>query len=612
MKDPLTRLTERISYLGNYNRKYIHIIASNVEQLTASLERCGKRDRVHLWNYSLEIPGEMDTILEIAPGYQEKLDYLGCYFALQFLHMNLRLVDIIKLELATSLQRAQSGKKLMLESGRMFRLLTKCYMERLLNLFMQDVTTKPVYTILGVGTRADQDDIDLGIINKNPEEADILNRAIGRLASEMFKKANRLHFHLSEHVGENSFTATIEEYEEILDKGLYDFVIVTEMLGAAVILGDFALFEEFRSRVTNRFYFDSRKDGNRFHEGYLRGILAEINSLLTRLKPPHIINPKDDALRPIKTLISALKLVYGIDKVNAWNIIDELKAKNPDRSAQYEDLERTLSFFEMFRHLYQIMVAQDEDIDLQEPGIEMMVAKIAEMIGFQKKGVVQAKDFMLVIYYEFVEKSVKAVDILSDDIKKHLRKISILRPIFSGDIHKMPGFTGNLAVDFIRTANVVKGITYWDDFQEELSSEDSHFFDEFIDSFCTLPDRIFNKVAKGFTAGVEYNPASILRFLVLIGARANDEKTKKIFNAISTLFIEELGRLPTAIYSLTQMLHAYPQELNKFLALISWQLLVQISEIVQNRPIPPNMHTGYHQLRTLITVSYTHLTLPTN
>ena len=603
MKDHLTRLTERTASLGNYNRKYLHIISSNIGSLRASLERHGMLDRVHLWSYSLELPGEMDTILNIASNERERLDFLGCYFALQFLHMNLRLVDIIKLEVATSPGRSQTGKKLMLESGRMFRYLTKCYMDRLLNIFFEGAQ-RPEFVMLGVGTRADQDDIDLGIVHQNPQDAEILNRAIGRLASEMFKKANRLHFHLSEHVVANSFSATINQYEEILDKGAYDFVIVTEMLGAAVILGNYPLFEQFKARVTNRFYYDPRGKDNRFHEGYLRGILGEVNSLLTRMKLTEAINPKDDALRPIKSLLSAIKLVYGVDKVNTWNIIDELKEKNPERRPQYEDLERTLSFFEMLRHLYQIMVAQDEDICPKEPGIEAMVVRIATILGFEKKGVVSAEDFMLVIYYEFLEKSTQAINLLTDDLKKHLREISIFKPIFSGVFNRRPGSEGKLAIDFIRASTFVKGITYWDDFQEQLADTDSRFYDEFIESFSQLPERAQYKVAQGFVAGTGYDASSVLKFLVIVGEKSQSKKSRSVFDILSGLFIYELGHLPDTSATLIQMLNRHPEILNKFLALIEWGHLTQFVNLAQRRPALPELFPGHAQLLTLANIHF--------
>jgi hypothetical protein len=602
MKDPLTRLTEKTATLGNYNRKYLHIISTNIEKLTASLEQQGKSDTVHLWSYSMEIPGEMDTVLQTAVDEDEKLDFLGCYFALQFLHMNLHMVDIVKLELVTRPDRPQTGKKLMLEAGRMFRYLTKCYMERLLDLFL-DERNKPEFVMLGVGTRADQDDIDLGIVHRGAGDSENLNRAICRLANQMFKKATRLHFHLSEHVGKNSLTATIEQYEEILDKGTYDFVIVTEMLGAAPILGSYPLYEQFKTRVTDRFYCDAKCKENRFHEGYIRGILGEVHSLLTRVKLPESINPKDDALRPIKTLLSALKLVYGVEKVNAWNVIDELKEKNPQRQPQYNDLERTLSFFELFRHLYQITVAQDEDISLGEPGIETMVAKIAEMIGFEKKGVVSAKDFMLVIYYEFLEKSIQAIDVLTGDLKKHLREITIFKPIFSGDIHKKPGYKGNLAVDFVRASTFSKGIAYWDDFLEELSGEDNLFYNEFIESFDQLPEKMRRKIAQVYVAGI-YDPTSVLRFLVILGEKAKSEKAKNVFGLASRLFIDELGQLPGTPAALTQMLNAYPGTLNRFLALIEWESLAKFAKLAHRKPALPELLPTHKQLLALANVHY--------
>ena len=76
MKDPLTRLTEKTATLGNFHRKFLHIIATNIDNLTASLERKGLLDRVHLWSYSTEIPGEMDTVLETAET-TEQLSFTG-------------------------------------------------------------------------------------------------------------------------------------------------------------------------------------------------------------------------------------------------------------------------------------------------------------------------------------------------------------------------------------------------------------------------------------------------------------------------------------------------------------------------------------------------------
>jgi hypothetical protein len=603
MKAPLTRLIEKTSGLGNYNRKYMHIISTNIDKLTEALEQQDMLERVHLWTYSLEIPSEMDTVMEAASNQQETLDFLSCFYALQFMHMNLRMVDTVKLDLETSPQPAQTGKKLMLEAGRMFRSLTKAYMQRLLDIFLGECNA-PEYVMMGVGTRSDQDDIDLGIIHRGPEDPGDLNHAIGRLASQMFKTATRLHFHLSEHVGGTSLTTTIEEYEKILEGASYDFVIVTEMLGAAPILGSSDLYDDFRKRVTDRFYFSEKNRHNRYHEGYLRSILGEIHSLLKHPKPPESINPKEDALRPIKGILSALKLVHGVTKNNAWNIIDELKEKDPKRQKQYESLEISLSFFELFRHLYQILVAQDEDIVLYESSVENMVAKIAEMLGFEKKGVVSAENFLLVFYYDSLEKSIRAIDILMGDLKKHLRRVSIYTPIFSGEIHKKPGYEGNLAVDFVRASSFSEGITYWDDFLEELDAGNNIFYSEFMDSFQELPERIRRKVARGYVSGTRYDAASALRFLVTIGRKIRDEDDRSVFDLISRLYINELEVLPSASASLTHMSYSYPGALNSFLALLDWEQLVDLRRMAQRKPALPELLPLHDQLITLIDVHY--------
>ena len=597
MKEPLTRLTERTAALGNYNRKYLHIISSNVEKLNDTLEREGLRDRVHLWNHSMEIPGEMDTILEAASTFEEKIEFLGCYFALQFLNMNLHTVDIVKLEFTNSPRQWNIGRRLMIEAGRMFRYLTKAYMERLLNLFLEGKKA-PEFVMLGVGTRADQDDIDLGIIYRVSNDSEILNKTIARLSTEMLKKATRLHFHLSEHVGQYSLAATIEDYEEILEKGMYDFVIVNEMLGAAVILGDDSLFAEFRNRVTDRFYYQPNGD-NRYHEGYLRGILGEINSLLTRPKSNEIICPKDDGLRPVKSLLSALKLVYGVHKELSWNIIDELKQKKPERVNQYIALEQTLSFLELFRHVYQIMVVQDEEIALDQPGIETMVARIAEMVGFERKGVVSAKDFLLVNYFDFLDDSFEAIEILSADLRKHLHNISVFRPIFSLDSQSKVGYEGNLALDFIKQTKFFKGIIYWDDFLEELGAEENLFYDEFINSFLELPGKKQSVLAHAYISGIsnDINPA--LKFLNVMGKRASTEQGKAVFKILSAKFINLLEKIPGPSDALARAVHVHPDLLNNFMAFLDWESVNRLARLSYNQPSLPELIQYHPQLQTL-------------
>jgi hypothetical protein len=603
MKNSLQRLTEKTSNLGNYNRKYLHIISSNIEALSDALERQGTSDRVHLWSYSTDIPDEMETVLQAASSRDESLNFLGCFYALQFLHMNLRMIDIVKLELAESHHRARSCRKLMMEAGRMFRHLTKNYMEQLLHVFLEG-DNPPEFVMLSVGTRADQDDIDLGIVHRRPQDSERLNRLISQLSSWMFKTATRLHFHLSEHIGVNNLTATLGEYQRVMDSNSYDFVIVSEMLGAAAVLGNQQLYIEFKKRITDRFYYTSEEKINLFHESYLRAMLGEIHSLLNTPRPSDTINPKQDGLREIKGILSALKLVYGVEKVNAWDIIDQLKVNNPERFRQYESIENTLSIFELFRHLYQIMVVQDETIALNEPFIEENVAKIARMMGFEKKGVVSSKDFLLVIYYESLENSVEAIEVLVADLKDHLRKVSIYKPIFSGEFHRLPGYKGNLSADFIDATSFAHGITYWDDFLEELNKADGVFYHEFISSFAQLSGKKKMDVAERYVSGIEREVSSVLRFLVTLGKNADSKEATNTFLTISKQFISKLSDIQGASASLAQLTNTYPDTLNTFLSMIDWESLSSFVQIAQRKPDLSELAPIHKQLLALARIHY--------
>ena len=603
MKEPLARLTEKTSKLGNYNHKYLHIISTNIDGLTSALERVGLRDGVRLWNYSNDVAREMDMVLKAASSPREAIEFLGCYYSLQFLQMNLRLIDIVKLDLSATSERETISRKFMLEAGGMFRNLTRSYMERLLGIFLEG-KPYPEFVMLGVGTRSDQDDIDLGIVVREKENAGNLNRALGQLANQMFRTASRLHFHLSEYVGSQSLTATVDEYVAVLDENEYDFIMVNEIIGAAAILGSESLYREFRERVAGRFYFEPGQKTNRFHEGFLRGILGEIRSVLAAPKSAYSINPKEEGLRPVKGLLSALKLVHGVEKVNAWEILDELKKKDRWRKEQYDSIEKTLSFFELFRHLYQILVAQDEEILIREKPIEEMVTKLARMIGYEDSGVLSAEDFMMVNYYQYLEGAISAIEVLTGDLNIHLREISVLNPIFSDEAKEMPDYAGNLAMDFIREANPSNGITYWDDFLEELDDERKNFYSRFVESFHSLPPKLRNKVGRVYVSGTENDPSPVLKFLTVVGKRREDKKAREIFGLLSELFLDELAGLPNPSDSMALIAVAYPDILNNFLSMLDRESQEKLLEILAEKPTRGGLDPYYHQLVTLATIHH--------
>ncbi len=600
MRDPFSRLEARVETLGNYNRKYLHIVASNKDKLIESLERQGKRDQIHLWVPALNLPTEMDIVLSVAKDRSEKLGFLGCYYALQFLHMNLRMVDVLNMEMVAEVEKTPLWRKFMLEAGHNFRFLTKEYMARLLGIFL-DLKKCPRFVILGVGTRADQDDIDVGVVDDGTKDREMFNHGISKLANEMLKKASRLHFHLSEHVGGQSHSATIEEYEQLLEKQIGDFVIITEMLGAAPILGSEALFGEFKRRVTSRYFYDPDRGDNCHHEGYLRGMLGELRSLQTRLRPPETICPKEDGLRLIKGLLSTHKTVYGVEKVNAWDLLTELPLENPRRYKAYDALEGALTFLEIFRYLYQLLSVQEEEIYLGEPGSSEPLERMASVLGYEKKGVVYGKDFLLVNYYEQLEKALEAVEVLTEDLERHLKRCSLFTPMLSKYEDSAGSYEGNMAIDYLEKSLFFRGITYWDDFLEALE-EGTEVLDRFIEGMDSLSERLKFRTIKGYIEGAYFDLASTIRLLVILGKDRRHPSSQVLFRQLDNYFLEIMEAVPEVIPKMAHIFYAYPGLLNSYLNLSDPGSHQKLSRLLEREIHEPEVIPVLPELKALCEV----------
>jgi len=63
----------------------------------------------------------------------------------------------------------------------------------------------------------------------------------------MIKHASALHFHISEHIGERGYSASIEEFHHHLDNKIGNFVLLNEMLNSVSVLGDPDLYQQFQT-----------------------------------------------------------------------------------------------------------------------------------------------------------------------------------------------------------------------------------------------------------------------------------------------------------------------------------------------------------------------------
>jgi len=565
MLDNFAKLKERTAALGNHHLKYLRFISTHGQKLTDLLESQGKIDAIQLWRSAQDICTQMALVRELGETEDEQLEHLGTYFALQYLHMNTRAVDILRLGLSARADRFRVYRDFMLQMGNDLRQMISCYMEQLLDVFLPE-DQRPEFVICGVGTRADQDDLDLGIVDDGSELRAPFNRAVGRLQNEMLRRAVPLHFYLSEHVGEQSYSASIAEYRELLDREIQDFIIISEMLNAQPILGSSELFNTFTREVTDRYFYRPGGD-NRYHEGYLRGMLGEVRALMMWEIRKGSIDPKSDALRIIKGIVAARKTVFGLEDVSAWEVLRQLMELDSRYLDVYEELEKSLSFLEAFRFLYQMLEVQEEEIPLEEEGSHARLKAVAELMGYEDMGVVKAYDHLLIHYHEHVTSARSMAQVLVEDLRIHLERVSVFSGMVRtrGLVNVGSSREGNLAVEFVTALRFFRGTRFWDDVLDQLEGVDVTLLKRFVDDFNRLEAPKKQIWVQRYAKWGEVTALPLFRLLDILYRNVRKVDSLSLFRALGSAFIGRLNRCGDKIARVATVFHHYPRLVNSFL-----------------------------------------------
>ncbi|HIE06161.1 MAG TPA: hypothetical protein EYP58_05115 [bacterium (Candidatus Stahlbacteria)] len=540
-------------------------------------------EQIHLWFPSIDLDFEFSLIGSLKIPEEDLLRALGTYYALKYLNLNISTLDSLRLGVMSDRETCAVYRKIMLQFGQQFRSLTKSYMKALLKIFLRRSKFDD-FAIIGVGTKSDQDDIDVGIIDCGKNRKD-LNQAITRLNIEMVKYASRLHFHLTEHVVERSFAANIDEFCALLDLEIHDFVIINEMLGAALILGNGSIFSEFKRMVTSRYYFEG--GDIRYHEGYLRGILGEVRDLLAHPKSPESLRPKDDGLRVIKAVLYALKTIHRLEEVNAWQLLDRMINIDAKRIDLYQRLSRALSFFEIIRFLYQIFVSQEEDMPLEVENYQNL-NRVADYMGYETLSITEPYQQMIIQYYQFFDEIRLAIGDVITSVTSHLSKHSRVLPLLRGD-------GGNKFEKFVVEVAFYRGAGFWDDVLALLEKDVGR---EFFASLQELPadkrDKLLTQFINYFLADVD----NLLRVYLIIKEFGYDDLASSFLN----LFLDQVKSCPDVKHRLVNIFNLFPDLINRFLTEIDIEYQKQFTLILEGEMAELNAEVQRKRLLVLTSI----------
>ena len=565
--DTIETLERRVSTFSNHYQKYLYSISRFKDSLIQALESSGKLMQIRMWRSSSYPAEEMSIIAGLTDDIHTNIQHVSCYYSLQFLHMNFRHLDILALGITSGISLTDVYHQFMMNIGSDFRVLTRAYLETLLDIYLPG-RTREDFIICSVGTRADQDDLDLGIITADGSDDVELNKALQKITQHMLVYATPLHLHLSEHVGKQLYTTTIPEYLQLLDEKIQDVVIISELLNATMIIGGDDLFQQFQEEVISRYFYSPLRD-IRFHEGFLRGILGEARALMVSPLKTDAISPKDDAIRIIKTIITAKKAIHSVAEQNPWKIIEALKEREPHLASEYDYLLKATSFLEMFKFLLQQFVAQEDLFRLEEID-KKQLALIAQKMGYQPIGAVSAWDQLIIDYYRHVNEVRKLCDFLLEDITDHLSSVSLFVKMLkaAGGVDEESIYQGSLAKDFIENAHFFTGTKYWEDILNLLQSNKA-LLDTFLDGFEILDETAKDEVIGAYTEWVQHSPITIMRLITILRRKQQNIIGDTISQRMSTAFLQKLEELPYSAEKLCKIFSHYPEYIHEFLQVLA-------------------------------------------
>lgn len=569
------RIEERAQELGNHRRKYIHAIEKHGRLLVDRLEGSGLFDTVHLRKPAGNVATEMDAVLASGRDDEEKLTLLGCYYALQFLHMNIQSIDSLRLESSRNQDTLAVYRKFTALARHDFGELIGAYLARVLDISLGD-GPRPEFVVCTVGSRLHQDDVDLGIIDDGSPEREKLNRAIGKMARQMMRYTSVPDFYLSEHVGSKGYTVSFDEYKGRLDRKILDFVSVIEILSVSPIVGSGRLMEKFRKDIHKRYYYRQRRD-HRAHEGFLRGVIGELDSLLLWPHDPHLLKPKEDLLRLVGGILWTYRTVYRVRETNPWKAFTILGEKLKKQKPLFDSLERSFTYIETVRHLYQQFAAQEEVIDLENPNERESLQQVALTMGYADVGVIKAWEQLVVHYIEYAKDGRDRVRDLEPAICDHIRRISLFTDWFevNDDEGTDPETDGPsmIAIDFLHKMRYFRGITYWDDLLEALEDENNGLLRKLLGSLMAMDRTQRLQAIKYYAHWGHQTFYALLRLLTLLGKRSRAYNAGEVFHAMNEAFLETIQGSPDEIRRFSTVFRYYPALTYSYLGMLNGEEL---------------------------------------
>lgn len=572
MDDVFQRVFHRARPLGNHARKHLRAIERHGQLLITRLDETGGLSRVPLEHATPAIAEAFRQVAQAGRDTAESLTLIGTYYGIQYLHLCSRELERLAMELAERPGRRHAYRSFLRRTEEEFTSLISAYLRRALKLLMPGPLSSS-FVICAVGTRGHQDDLDVAVIDDGKSDRNEIDRLIGKLTVQMVRYASAFDHYLAERAGAERFSISPEELGAQLHEGPLDFVVVSELLRAEPLVGNRLLCRKLWDVVIDPFLFTPGEDQDR-HELYLRGLLGELRSLLLRPAPEGVVNPKDDGLRLLLTIILAFKIVDRLEATRTRDLLKQLRAQRPSLRAWIARLDRASIFLETFRHVAHLLIAQEETIDVESEAGREQLDRLADAMGYHGNVGLRAADHLLVHYHEAVQDVRAAAGPLVDILTQHLETHSRFK-VWSERMTRSPR-PANSAIELARGASPFVGIYFWDDLLKLFAAPDGRLLDAFVADYLSLKSHARRQLATAFADWGRAAPYALMSLLNQVSRRSADPSIKQVVDEIAERYVERLGTGYNDARNVVRVFRFYPGVVNDFLLSLARERLDEL------------------------------------
>jgi hypothetical protein len=358
-----------------------------------------------------------------------------------------------------------------------------------------------------------------------------------------------------------------------------------------LITGSEKFFNQFKKKILSRYYYHS-DENNVYHEGYLRGILGELRAMLLNQPQTDSIAPKYDSIRILKSFLYAKKAILNIKEVNAWEILDRLKRKEPNLKSDYELLTKAISFLELFKFMLQLFVIQEERFRIDELNKSQLTA-IAKRMGYKPIGMVSEWDQVLIDYYRYVREVRRICSIHLERIAKHMTEISVFRHLKSQDKK-----IDNIHFRLIHRAQFFEGAKFWEDLIQILE-DDNEMIDIFLKDFEDLSEKRQQIVIESYTNWAQYSIITLTRFITIFGKYQESVLGYSFFFKLNLAYLKYIEKMPKTIEWLCLIFSHYPNYVHQYFQILPISHFDIMNRILDREVIADHLKEEHVNLKEL-------------